>query len=165
MIYLSPVTAQTWTDILPTIRKRFPEVPQLTTTALAEWLGSTQRPPPVLVDVRSDAEYAVSHLAGARHATNVSQIEALGLGPEVSVVLYCSVGYRSSDPGVKLLRRPGWAGRVFNLEGSLFAWANEGRPIHRGTQRVTVVHPYDRRWGVLLDSRWHPAPQGVGSDR
>ena len=39
---------------------------------------------------------------------------------------------------------------VYNLEGSIFAWANEGRPVYRGKERVQVVHPYDKIWGRLL---------------
>ena len=43
---------------------------------------------------------------------------------------------------------------VFNLEGSLFQWANEGRPLYRGEERVYQAHPYDEEWGQLLDRRF-----------
>lgn len=39
---------------------------------------------------------------------------------------------------------------VVNLEGSLFAWANEGRPVYAGGQLASRVHPYDSAWGGLL---------------
>ena len=45
---------------------------------------------------------------------------------------------------------------VFNLEGSLFKWANEGRPVYRGSERVQEVHPFDEDWGELLDESLHP---------
>jgi len=32
--------------------------------------------------------------------------------------------------------------RVQNLEGSIFQWANEHRPVHE-TASVTRVHPYN----------------------
>jgi 3-mercaptopyruvate sulfurtransferase SseA len=39
---------------------------------------------------------------------------------------------------------------VYNLEGGLFQWANEGRPIVRGSEQVHEVHPFNRIWGLLL---------------
>lgn len=37
-----------------------------------------------------------------------------------------------------------------NLEGSIFAWANEGRPLVDDKGLATKVHPYDAKWGELL---------------
>ena len=69
------------------------------------------------------------------------------------IVLYCSVGHRSSELAQFLMKK-GYT-EVYNLEGSIFAWANEGRPVYRGNERVKVVHPYDRTWGRLLkESLW-----------
>ena len=65
--------------------------------------------------------------------------------PERTVVVYCSVGYRSSRLAEELRAR-GFE-NVFNLEGSLFQWANEGRPLYRGEERVDQAHPYDEEWG------------------
>ena len=45
--------------------------------------------------------------------------------------------------------------QVRNLEGSLFEWANEGRPLYSGDRRVQKVHPYDSDWGPLLDPSYH----------
>lgn len=145
--------------MLPLIRRRFPEVPQLTTEQLAAWLADARRPAPVLIDARGREEYAVSHLRGALRASTLAEVEALGLPAERPLVVYCSVGYRSSELAARLIR----AGRreVSNLEGSIFAWANEGRPVYRGGDRVNAVHPFDRRWGVLLDRRWHAWEAGV----
>ena len=75
-------------------------------------------------------------------------------GAGSTVVVYCSVGYRSAEL-VKRLKATG-AGNVFNLEGSLFRWANEGRPVYRGAERVFEVHPYDADWANLLDRRYRP---------
>ena len=38
-----------------------------------------------------------------------------------------------------------------NMEGSIFKWANEGRPVYRDGERVEKVHPYNETWGRLLD--------------
>jgi hypothetical protein len=53
------------------------------------------------------------------------------------------------------LEQQGWDA-VVNLEGSLFEWANSGRPVFRGDEEVEVVHPFDQFWGQLLKSNYHP---------
>lgn len=145
-----------WQDTLRLVREDFPDVPQLTTRQLADLLDM-DRASVVLLDARSPEEYEVGHLAGAVPAGSLrAALDALsGLPPERTVVVYCSVGYRSSQLAERLRER-GMA-NVFNLEGSIFRWANEGRPVYRGTERVTEVHPYDEDWGRLLDRRrWPP---------
>ena len=103
----------------------------------------------MLLDVREPAEYAVSHLAGARQVEPGTDPATLDLPMDSRVVTYCSVGYRSADYG-RTLRRAGFTD-VRNLEGSIFQWANEGRPIVRGDgQPARKVHPYNKTWGLLL---------------
>jgi rhodanese-related sulfurtransferase len=150
-IYFSPVNAQTMDAVRQTIRKRFPHVPQLATAELAAWLADTNRPAPLLVDVRELGEFDVSHLPAARHLQTVDAVRRALASNAAPVVVYCSVGYRSSAFAEKL-RRAGLT-NVFNLEGSIFQWANEGRPVYRGDRRATTVHPYDRKWGAMLDAK------------
>lgn len=150
-IYVSPVGAQTWNSILNHIRKRFPSVRQLSTRLLDEWMtGANESPRPLLVDARPEAEFAVSHLRGAQRFVSIEMVKAALSTNAQPVVVYCSVGYRSSALAKKLAK----AGltNVSNLEGSLFAWANEGRPVYRGEARLDPprVHPYDAKWGRLL---------------
>ena len=140
-----------WSTTLKMIRAKFPQVAQLSTDSLQTWLDeSTTAERPVLLDVREKEEYEVSHLKGAVPAlTEKEALQALEeVPPDRPVVLYCSVGYRSSEMAGFLQKR-GFR-KVYNLEGSIFAWANEGRPVYRGDERVRVVHPYDRVWGKLL---------------
>jgi rhodanese-related sulfurtransferase len=73
------------------------------------------------------------------------------------VVFYCSAGVRSSNATARLIKSGHT--NVFNLQGSIFQWANERRPVLRDGEVVDVVHPYDERWGVLLDSQLHPGAQ------
>jgi rhodanese-related sulfurtransferase len=40
---------------------------------------------------------------------------------------------------------------VRNLEGSIFQWANERRPLVREEEPVSQVHPYNALWGRLLN--------------
>ncbi len=62
---------------------------------------------------------------------------------------YCSVGFRSGA-FAQTLQEAGYT-RVENLEGSIFKWANEGRPVFQDGRRVEKVHPYNDAWGKLLD--------------
>ena len=147
-----------WSTTLKMIRAKFPGVVQLSTDSLQTWLdepgqaqtGRSQVERPLLLDVREKEEYEVSHLKDAvRAASEQEALQALeGVPPDRPVVLYCSVGYRSSEMAGFLQKR-GYE-KVYNLEGSIFAWANEGKPVYRGEERVQVVHPYDRIWGKLL---------------
>ena len=43
---------------------------------------------------------------------------------------------------------------LYNLEGSLFQWANENRElITCSGHKTKFVHPYNAVWGKLLDYR------------
>ena len=129
----------TWPAIKARIAKEFPNVKTIGTAELAK-----VEPKPVLLDVRTAAEFDVSHLAGARRVD--PDAASVSLPKNTPIVTYCSVGYRSA----KLAQRLQEAGftDVRNLEGSIFQWANEGRPIEPGTK----VHPYNKKWGALLNA-------------
>jgi rhodanese-related sulfurtransferase len=139
------------------VRERFPEVRQLAPADLAQWLADTNRPAPLLLDVRTPTEFAVSHLPGARQVDPAISGPALAatLSPDRAVVVYCSVGYRSSDCATRLLQA-GFT-NVMNLEGSIFQWANDGHPVERDGQRVHEVHPYNATFGKLLHAELRPA--------
>ncbi|MCY3664495.1 MAG: rhodanese-like domain-containing protein [Gemmatimonadetes bacterium] len=144
-------STMSWSLTLKTIRAEFPTVAHISTDTLQSWLDeSTKRENLLLFDVREPEEYAVSHLQGARPAPSKDEaLKALqGVSSDHRIVLYCSVGHRSSELAQFLMKK-GYT-EIYNLEGSIFAWANEGRPVYRGKERVQVVHPYDRNWGRLL---------------
>jgi rhodanese-related sulfurtransferase len=142
------LASERWGAIKTRIRTDFPEVETISADALARELE--ENPQLVLLDARAPEEFAVSHLEGARRALTKKEAltELRGLPPEQTVVVYCSVGYRSARLAEKL------AGEGFtnvrNLEGSIFEWANAGRPVFRGASAVHEVHPYDGSWGELL---------------
>ena len=78
----------------------------------------------------------------------------------LNVIAYCSIGYRSSDLIRKLLKtdmsfKPlETTIKFYNLDGSLFKWANEGKPIVDSSDSPThFVHPYNALWGKLLNER------------
>ena len=139
-----------WPEVKARIRSRYPAVPQLSVSALRDWLRASARLPPLLLDIRTPEEFADGHLEGAVRVDSVGEaLRRLRLRPAgVSAVLYCSVGQRSSALADKLLARG--AGSIYNLEGSLFEWANDGYAVVASDGRTGKVHPYDREWGMLL---------------
>ena len=139
----------TWTGVEERIREAFPDVRSIDTAALSALMQDPTRSL-VLLDVRRPDEFAVSHLRGAMRVTSPDHAEELlrGLPEDAIVVAYCSVGYRSARLATELRER-GLAD-VHNLDGSIFRWANEDRPLFRGATPVRDVHPFDETWGVLL---------------
>jgi rhodanese-related sulfurtransferase len=133
---------------------RYPEVRWVTPRQLAAWMRSDEARPTLLLDARQPDEYRVSHLRGARRIDpDEPEIEGLSAPRDARVVVYCAVGWRSGDIASRL-QDAGYR-EVYNLEGGIFAWANQGRPVYRDGERVREVHPYDETWGRLLDRRLH----------
>lgn len=161
VLYFSPVSTRTWSDIQSIIRGQFPEVPQIPPRQLAEWLaGAGPTNDLTIIDARDAEEYALSHLPHAIHAPSVSAVQHLVPNHNAPIVTYCAVGYRSSALAEKL-RRAGYT-NVHNLEGAIFAWANEGRPLHRGEVELhpPQVHAFDSKWGQLLKPELRARPAG-----
>jgi rhodanese-related sulfurtransferase len=156
LLNAAPEEPLSWADVFARINREWPNVPHMSTQELAQRMAEDGDARPLLIDVRTRREYEVSHLPGAIWAETSTQIEAVlsGSAKHQAIVLYCSAGIRSSKAAARLIR----SGRtnVFNLQGSIFQWANERRPIVQDGKAVDVVHPYDDRWGVLLDSQLHP---------
>jgi len=139
-----------------TLKTKFPGVRTIAPSGLA-----AMEPSPLLLDVREENEFAVSHLPGAVRAGRdpVAQLRELGVKSDAPVVVYCSVGYRSSVLAEKL-QAAGFL-NVRNLEGSIFAWANEGRPLVNARGETAGVHPFNILWGRYLEKsrwRWKPEP-------
>ncbi len=148
------VSEKRWEDTLNMVREDFPRVQHISTDELATVLEEHKNF--TLLDTREPEEYEVSHIQGAVLAEGVR--DALKVLKDKSredlVIVYCSVGYRSSSIANKLARR-GFT-NVVNVEGSLFKWANENRPVFSGDKVVDKVHPYDEDWGRLLDQKYWP---------
>lgn len=113
----------------------------------------------------------VSQLAGATRCEPDGDLErvasmaaAAAAAKMMHVVAYCSVGYRSSQLAAQLMaRHPDL--RISNLEGGLFQWASEGRPMVCGAHPAHHVHPFDRAWGLLLPSHMRSyAPVAPGGE-
>ncbi len=140
--------APTWQGINASIDRQYPTVKDIGIDSLKAALD--QGKPPLLIDVREEEEFAVSHLPGA---VNLTKTREVTVAKDTAIVVYCSVGIRSAA-FAKELSEQGFTD-VRNLRGSIFAWANKGYSLRRGTTPVTVVHPYDKKWGVLLNQEMH----------
>ena len=138
-----------WSIVDWKIAHDFPQVKRITPAELEAWLQDVKRPPPVLLDVRIAAEYEVSHLQKAQRVQPGSSASAIQIPKAQPIVTYCSVGYRSGA-FAQTLERAGYT-HVLNMEGSIFKWANEGRPVYCDGKAVEKVHPYNETWGRLLD--------------
>jgi rhodanese-related sulfurtransferase len=138
------------------VRARFADVPHVTTAQLAAWLTDTQRTTPLLLDVRSVEEFAVSHLPEAHHIDPDSSADELmgKLPKDRPWVLYCSVGYRSSHLAQRLMSAG--ATEVANLDGAIFSWVREGRKLESNGPGI-LVHPYSKIAAKLLRPE-HRAP-------
>lgn len=141
-----------------TVRK-FPDVQWVTGAELARWREDAGRTPPLLIDARTQVEYQVSHLRDAVRVDALRPVIRVLKGRALNepLVTYGSVGYR----GARLahwLATQGFT-NVRNLTGGIFEWANEDRPLFRDDRPAAQVHPYDRRWGFMLESQFRaPLP-------
>lgn len=139
-------------EFMSVIEAKHPGVPWVSTASLAAQLGDGA--PPVLFDVRTEAEYAVGHIQGAQRVQPGSDAAGVEVPSDRPVVVYCSIGYRSGDFAARLRAR---GIEAHNLAGGIFQWANEGRPMVKNGQPTQHVHPYDATWGRLVDPE-HRAP-------
>lgn len=84
---------------------------------------------PVILDVRSPAEFAAGHLPGAvnvPHDELAAQVTALGLAPDQELVVHCHSGPRAARARTALAAL-GY-GRVRDLAGHWQGWRSAGLP-------------------------------------
>lgn len=109
-----------------------------------------QDPAPLMVDVRSAEERAVSQIPNA-----ISLDDYLRPGAErQAAVLYCTIGYRSAKTALELKAK---GLEVRNLRGGILAWLLAGgNLVGPDGQPSFKVHVYGSKWNLL------PAPyEGV----
>lgn len=105
-----------------------------------------------VLDTRESKEYDISHL---KNALNVGFIwfdmrSVYSIPKLATIVVYCTVGYRSEKIGEKLIKA-GYQ-NVYNLYGSIFEWVNKGNPVYKtnGIQ-TSEVHVYEQKWAKWLN--------------
>lgn len=88
---------------------------------------------PVIVDIRSQADYRKGHIIGALSLPLARIGEApkeLAKHREKPVLLYCAIGTAAGSAREKLMKQ-GWD-EVFPLRGGLNAWQGAGLPVTKG---------------------------------
>jgi len=143
---------------------KFPTVNQLSTHDYGDML---KRHTPILLDARSEEEYRFSWMIGAiwcpASVTDDKLKDFLSKRKGHNVVCHCGAGGRGNALAMRVqkLDVPGIK-KVYNLEGGVFKWVNEGKPVvgpkkevyaasalRRGVfERVTI----GRRKKVYVDS-------------
>lgn len=105
----------------------------------------------ILLDAREKAEYAVSHIAQAKFIgyNHFNPASVKDLDKTKTVVVYCSVGYRSEKISARL-REMGFK-NVSNLYGGIFEWKNQGQPVVNQKGTTEKVHAYNTVWGIWLN--------------
>jgi rhodanese-related sulfurtransferase len=142
-----------WGKVRDELLAKFPQVDHIDGSTLERWIRESKadatRQGPTVLDVRSAAEFNAGHLPSAKNVRAGAKPGEMGLltTPENReaelrrpVVVYCAVGYDSSEVA-EYLKRNGFT-RVQMLDGGIFRWANDARPLVDGNGAVVNrVHP------------------------
>jgi rhodanese-related sulfurtransferase len=142
-----------WERTKEELRNSHPTVSRIEADNLRKWFAQKSEPPPVLIDVRPQAEYDFSHLPDAVHMALSDTPASLGFpaNADASFVIYDAVGKDAFAVAASLTQR-GYA-RVQVLEGGIFDWANRRFPLggeHGGTGKVK---PGNSEFTALLKRR------------
>lgn len=90
----------------------------------------------ILVDVRTPAEFAAGHAAGALNVpvTEVAaRVREVGQrAGDLAVVLYCRSGMRAHR-AERALRDGGLTNTMFHLAGQISGWQADGFPVETGS--------------------------------
>lgn len=105
----------------------------------------------LILDVRAQEEYEVSHIPGAVQVNPEStEFDESILNSEKPVLVYCSVGLRSEKLGERLQQaNPDL--KVYNLNGGIFQWSNQEKKLVDNTEQPTKsVHTYNAAWSFWV---------------
>jgi rhodanese-related sulfurtransferase len=108
----------------------------------------------IFLDTREKEEHNVSHIKDAVWVGyddfDISRVK--NLDKSKTIVIYCSVGYRS-EKVTKQLEKAGFK-KVFNMYGGLFEWYNEGYPmVDNDGKTTTRIHTYNKKWSKWVEAR------------
>ena len=102
----------------------------ITAEELAEKIQFSQAP--LILDVRSEEEYAEGHIPGALnipHAELPDRLSEIDAAKTDEIVVHCRSGYRAGIAG-KVLVEAGYSD-VRDLDGHMNAWESGGYPIEQ----------------------------------
>ncbi|MBT8294855.1 MAG: rhodanese-like domain-containing protein [Gramella sp.] len=105
----------------------------------------------IILDTRNKEEFEVSHLSKAilvgYDEFDLGKVKKID--KDQKIVVYCSIGVRSENIGVKLIKA-GYK-NVENLYGGIFDWKNKDFPVVDALGKSTEkVHAYSKHWSKWL---------------
>jgi phage shock protein E len=102
----------------------------ITARALAEQIQNSQAP--LILDVRSEAEYAGGHIPGALnipHDQLAERLSEIDVAKTEEIVVHCQSGRRAKS-AEKVLVEAGYL-NVRDLDGHMHDWKNAGHPTEK----------------------------------
>jgi len=140
-------------------RDKFADVPQISTHDYHKMLKKGVRP--LVLDARSQEEYRYSWLKGAiwcpDTVTDEKLTDFLSKYQGEVIICHCGAGGRGNVLAQRVEELVGKSKKVYNLEGGVFAWVNEGRLLV-GTKGV-VYRATELHVGVLDRVTIGPKPR------
>mmetsp|Transcript_2722 Transcript_2722/g.7989 ORF Transcript_2722/g.7989 Transcript_2722/m.7989 type:complete len:233 (+) Transcript_2722:133-831(+) len=138
-------------------QQRFSDIPPLSSEEYVSALRRADRPSMVLIDARSSAERSTSIIPGAIALAEFEQNIATTLSPDASVVVYCTIGYRSGMEARRLKEKHGLDGRIRNLDGIVSYTHAIGDMSDESVQLIkpdtgettNIVHIFGRTWDCV----------------
>ncbi len=125
-----------------------------------EWLSKNQA---IIIDVREPAEYASTHIAGAKlmpvDNIHINKLPELG---RKKLIMYCRIGRRGAAACEKLLLNNSELD-IYNLKGGISAWEKagfevekSGKPFVSIERQVQITIGCGVLVGVTLGHMVHP---------
>lgn len=134
---------ETWEELIGRLFP--PDEPKIERSEVAELLDSDSAF--YLLDIRSEEEFAVSRIPGARFVSydDFRIGDVADIPQDATIIVYCAVGYRSGRVGAEL-RSAGYS-NVRNMIGGILGWADNGLPMVDDTGPTRRVHGSGPQWG------------------
>jgi rhodanese-related sulfurtransferase len=134
---------------IPEVLKKYNKltVPYITVSELKSKKYAT------ILDSREEKEFDVSHIKNAKWVGydkfDGKKVAANFKNQNDTIIVYCSIGIRSENIGVKL-KKLGYK-NVFNLYGGIFEWKNQGNEVVDNDNKMTEkVHAFSKEWSKFL---------------
>jgi len=104
----------------------------------------------VFLDAREIEEFETSHLPNALHVgyNNFNIKKLQHLDKKKSIIVYCTVGYRS-EKIAEQLQKNGFE-NVKNLYGGIFEWVHQNKPITKNKKPTDSIHTFNKEWSQWL---------------
>ena len=105
----------------------------------------------ILLDARNISEYNVSHIKNSKWVgyDEFSLEKVSEIDKNKTLIVYCSVGYRSEKVGEKLIAA-GYT-NVYNLYGGIFEWVNQNHKVVDNEGVTQKIHGYNATWGNFIN--------------